>query len=175
MKIKEIVMNRILYVFLISLLFSSTAKSQDLVDLNLIIVVNEEVKPSSISVKLKYTSKDGNIKDVDVTYIPGSLKIKKESFDELKRDSIENVILEIRNTTICKEDVSYSFFKIDDLRFSLLEYNFFILHIYDTKLKQYKSIYEPIINKDFTYEYDSPVGSMRRVQKKKTNKQKYCK
>lgn len=167
-------MNRIFYVFLISLLCINTVKSQDLIDLNLIVIVNEEVKPSSISITLKYISKDGNIKDVDATYIPGSLKIKKEYVEEIKRNSIGNIIIEIRNTSICKENVSYSFFTIDDLKFSILEYDFFILNIYDTKLKQYKSTYEPIINKDFTYEYDSPAGSIRRVQKKKTNKQKHC-
>lgn len=167
-------MKRIFYVFFVSILFSNTIKSQDFIDLNLVVIVNEEIDASSVSVKLKYSLKDGNIKNVNARYVPGSLKVKKEDFNEIKKDSVKNIIIEIRNTNICKEDISYSFFIIEGLRFSLLEYDFFILKIYDTELKQYKSIYKPIENKKFAYEYDSPAGSMRRGQMKRTKKQKEC-
>ena len=93
----------------------------------------------------------------------------------LKNDSIKEIALEIEYSSICKEKISYSYFIIDDLSFKKFEHSYFILYIYDTRLKKYKKYYNPIEYKNFTYEYDSPNGSMRRVQKKFTRKQLNCK
>lgn len=167
-------MRQYILVFFMSLLFINTVKSQEIIDCNLIIIINEEIEPNSISIRLKYTLKNGTIRDVDTKYLQGSLKINKESFDELKNDSVEKVTFEIRNTTICKEKIDYSFFNIEDINFKLLTYDYLILKIYNTGLKRYKKIYDPISGKNFTYEYDSPNSSMRRVQKKFTKKQLSC-
>lgn len=167
-------MRQYILVFFMSLLFINTVKSQEIIDYNLIIIINEEIEPNSISIRLKYTLKNGTIRDVDTKYLQGSLKINKEIFDELKNDSVEKITFEIRNTTICKEKIDYSFFNIEDINFKLLTYDYLILKIYNTELKRYRKIYDPISGKNFTYEYDSPNGSMRRVQKKFTRKQLNC-
>lgn len=168
-----IVRNR-LYYFLALFIISSSAISQELLDLNLIVTINDKINPSLTSVKINYTLKNGDLKKLDLYYLPGSLKITKSDFDKINNDSVTNLKVEIKYTKICKEDIKYYNYIIDDFKSNWLKNDFFILHIYDLDNKKYKKIFNPLPNKKFTYEYDSPAGSMRRVQKRKTNDQKKC-
>lgn len=165
-------MKNIIYILL--LLFNIDAYCQEWIDYNVIISVNEEIVPSSVGIKFKLTLNNGEKRIIESHYLPGSLKIKNEDVKVLKNDSIKEIALEIEYSSICKEKISYSYFIIDDLSFKKFEHSYFILYIYDTRLKKYKKYYNPIEYKNFTYEYDSPNGSMRRVQKKFTRKQLNC-
>jgi hypothetical protein len=157
-------MKNIIYVFFI--LLNINVYSQEWIDHNVIISVNEEIVPSSIGIKFKLTLKNGEKKIIEPHYLPGSLKIKNEDVKVLMNDSIKEIALEIEYRSINKEKIGYSFFTIDDLSFKKFTYDYLILRIYDTRLRKYKKTYNPIDGKQFTYDYDSPNGSMRRVKKR---------
>lgn len=148
------------------LMFTYSAKSQDWVDLNVVIIVNEVVNSSAINLKASYYSKNGSSNNIDVKYIPGSLKMKREDYDLLLNESVENIQIEVRYFQLCNEKVNYSYYLIEDFKVQWLKDDFYILRIYDTSLRKYRKLYNSLPNKSFTYEYDSPSGSMRRVQKK---------
>jgi hypothetical protein len=167
-------MKNIIYYTLLLFLISNSAKSQEWVDLNLIITINGTISPGSIALKMNYVLKNGEFRKIDLNYTPGSLKIKKTDLDEIEKDSVVNLNIDIRHTKICKDNISYSNYIIDDFKFNWLKNDFFILHIYDLNDKKNKKFYNPLPNKNFTYEYDSPAGSMRQVQKRKTVEQKQC-
>ncbi|MDB9384711.1 hypothetical protein PN465_21200 [Nodularia spumigena CS-584] len=115
---------------------------------------------------MSYTSKDGAEKNINIKYTTGNLKIDRKEYEELIKDSIQNLKVQIRNMEVYKDNIKYSHFEIDDFKVEWLQQDFFILHIYDIEEKKNKRIYYALPNKSFTYEYDSPSGSMRRVQKK---------
>jgi hypothetical protein len=157
-------MKNIIYIFFI--LFNINVYCQEWIDYNVIISVNEKIVPSSVGIKFKLTLNNGEKKIIEPHYLPGSLKIKNEDVKVLINDSIKEIALEVRYFELINDNVSYSFFTIDDLSFKKFEHSYFILYIYDTRLKKYKKYYNPIKDKDFTYEYDSPNGSMKRVKRR---------
>lgn len=148
------------------LIFAHSAKSQEMNDSNVVIMVNEVLEPSSVSLKVNYNSKSGTPNSIDVKYIPGSLKIKREDYERLLNESVDNIQIEVKYFQLCEEKIHYSYYLIEDFKVQWLRDDFFILKIYDTSLKRFKSLYDSLPNKSFTYEYDSPSGSMRRVQKR---------
>lgn len=160
-------MKKVIATILFSLVFNCTSKAQEWVDTNIIVTVNETLSPSSAILKMSYNSKDGTTKNINIRYSPGSLKIRRVEYEELVKDSVQNLKVQIRNTEICNDNIKYSHFEIDDFKIGWLQQDFFILHVYDIEVKRYKRIYDALPNKSFTYDYDSPSGSMRRVQKKK--------
>lgn len=152
---------------LIIIIFNYSAHSQDWFESNIMITVNETLSPNSTILKMSYTSKDGAEKNINIKYTTGNLKIDRKEYEELIKDSIQNLKVQIRNMEVYKDNIKYSHFEIDDFKVEWLQQDFFILHIYDIEEKKFKRIYSALPNKSFTYEYDSPSGSMRRVQKKK--------
>lgn len=157
-------MKNIIYIFFI--LLNINVYCQEWIDYNVIISVNEEIVPSSVGIKFKLTLNNGEKKIIEPHYLPGSLKIKNEDVKVLMNDSIKEIALEVRYFELINDKVSYSFFTIDDLSFKKFTYDYFILRIYDTRLRKYKKTYNPIDGKEFTYDYDLPNGSMRRVKRR---------
>lgn len=157
-------MKNIIYIFFI-LLFNTNFYSQEWIDYNVIISVNEKTVPSSVGIKFMLTLNNGEKKIIEPHYLPGSLKIKNEDVKVLMNDSIKEIAIEVRYFELINDKVNYSFFTINDLSFKKFQFSYFILYIYDTRLKKYKKYYNSINDKDFTYEYDSPNGSMRRARK----------
>lgn len=139
--------------------------SQDY-DINFIFVINEDVKPSISSIKLKRNLNNKLIKEYNLSYFPGKLKIDSLSFSEINNMKENyNYTLSISYSEVCKDDINYYHYNIEDFKIEWLNNYYFIMYIYNTNKKKYKKIYNPIASKNFTYEYDSPNGSMRRVQK----------
>jgi hypothetical protein len=165
-------MKNILFYAIALFMYSHSVYCQESQDVNLIISVDGKINPGQTAVNLNYTLKSGETKKLELQYVPGSLKISKADFNLLQTDAMTSFSIEIRYTRICRETVKYSFFVIDDLNINLLKNDFFILYIYDLDSKGNRKIFSPLPNKNFTYEYDSPTGPMRRVQNVKSKKEK---
>lgn len=80
----------------------------------------------------------------------------------------------LTNNIICGEKSETEIYEIDDFRLNWLEQSYFILYIYNTDNKDYKKIYNPLPGKNYTFEYDFPNGTMKRVQKAPTKQQRKC-
>lgn len=140
--------------------------SQDY-DLNFIFVINENVNPSISSIKLKRKLENKFIKEYSLLYSPGSLKIDSLSFNEItSMQENYNYTLSVSYNEVCKDDINYYHFDIEDFKIGWLNNYYFIMYVYNTNKKEYKKYYNPIKDRDFTYEYDSPDGSMRRVKRR---------
>ena len=159
-------MKKLFNCIILLLIFSHSAKSQEWYNSNVIIIVNDEVNLGSTSLKISYYTKDKALHNIEANYIPGKLKINKEDYERLVNESIGSLQVEVKYAQICNDNVSYTYYNIEDFKIQWLADEFYILRLYDTSLKRYKKIYDSLPNKSYTYEYDSPSGSMRRVQKK---------
>lgn len=155
-----------LLLFVFMLISCTELYSQDY-DINFIFVINEDVKPSISSIKLKRNLENKLIKEYNLSYSPGNLKIDSLSFNEINSmQENYNYTLSITYSEVCKDDINYYHYDIEDFKIGWLNNYYFIMYVYDTDKKEYKKKYNPIPGKNFTYEYDSPNGSMRRVQRR---------
>lgn len=142
-------------------------------DFNFVILVDGDV--------VKYTygkivvENINNTKDIiKCNIIAGELNIDESDSEKLFSKSNNKVTFEFGYSKRCGEDIKYHNYAIEDFNVNWLNDGFFILYVYNTDNKKYKKIYNSLVGKNYTYEYDSSIGSMRRVQKRKTKEQKDC-
>jgi hypothetical protein len=77
--------------------------------------------------------------------------------------------------TLCRDNTETFNYKIEGFKLPwLIKGSYFVLNLYDTNNRKYRKIYNPLPEKEFTFDYDWSEGSMRRVQKKLTREQKRC-
>jgi hypothetical protein len=158
-----------LFVFLLFINFCFAQKKE----FNFVIVVDGDIVKHTYG---KIVMEDiNNTKDIiKCNIIAGELNIDESDSDKLFSKSNSKMAFEFGYSKRCGEDVKYYNYTIEDFKANWLNDGFFILYIYNTDDKKYKKIYNPLAGKNYTYDYDSSVGSMRRVQKKKTKEQKEC-
>lgn len=156
--------------YLILFLISISTISYSQKNINVVIVVDGVVNANISSLKLKSITSDNKESIYDLDYTIGDLKIKESDYSSLVSNDVKSVSLQFSYTEICNSDIEYYHYNIDDFKMSWLDSYYFVLYIYNTNKRKYKKIYDPIPNKEFTYEYDSPEGSMRRVTKRKRKK-----
>ncbi|MCI3937853.1 hypothetical protein MQX03_11630 [Chryseobacterium aahli] len=157
-------MKKIVYIFCICLSFYTCAQNKKA---NIIILVDGEVvKYSYIKINME------NGKNITCNFQPGNLELKESDYEILKDNKIKS--FQFTFSKICKEQSKSKMYEIGDFKLSWLDQPYVILYVYNTDDKKYKKIYNPLANKSYTYEYDTPGGSMRRVQKKLTQEQKRC-
>ncbi|MCB4797221.1 hypothetical protein [Neotamlana laminarinivorans] len=152
---------------------ASIAYSQNK-DFNFIISVDNDLRNIYVD-KFVVTDKEGNNQSVRVNYVQGNLSIKESDYKKLTSDNVTNINLNTRYVKQCGDNTETFNYDIENFKLPwLTKGNHFVLYIYDTTNKKYKKIYDPLPDKDFTFEYDWSEGSMRRVQKKLTKEQKRC-
>ncbi len=158
-----------LFLFLVFTNLCFTQKKE----FNFVILVDGEV--------VKYTNGKILIETINNTsdiikcnIIAGELNINESDSIKLFSKSNSKIIFEFGYSKRCGEDVKYYNYIIDDFKMSWLNDGFFILYVYNTDNKKYRKIYNSLAGKNYTYEYDSSIGSMRRMQKRKTKEQKEC-
>ena len=142
------------------LLINTILFSQEKVELNTIITLNNEICKNLIEVKF---FKNDNMQ-INGDYLPGKLLLDKNEFKILK-ESEENISIEIIVPKLKKDEVFYNKFFIKNINFKLLLSDYFILRIYDLSCKKYKKKYYPLEGTNFTFEYDSPLETIKRATK----------
>ncbi|HEX8577236.1 MAG TPA: hypothetical protein VF677_13155 [Flavobacterium sp.] len=149
---------------LFHLLIFSLCYSQNK-QINFIIVVDDGLL-QIYSDEIRLIDDQNNETKVKVSYLPGELTVSQKDYDKISSESTKKLILKVRYIEN-QGDTKYFDYEISDFNKNwLMNESYFILSIYNTDKKKYRKIYNPLPGKNFTYEYDSPNGSMRRVRKK---------
>lgn len=152
---------------------SSITYSQDK-NFNFIVLVDNDLRNVYVD-KFIVTDNNGNKRSIGVNYVKGNLSIEETNYNKLVSNEVTNINLLARYIKRCGDDTETFNYTIEDFKLKwLTEGNHFVLYIYNTNNKMYKKIYDPLPNKEFTFEYDWSEGSMRRVQKKLTKEQRKC-
>lgn len=155
----------LILVFLLSSKISSQSKEG-----NIIITVDQNVHPSLSNM---YILKEDQ--KYYVSYFPGKFVIKEADYQNLlHKDSSSSLKLVLSSNLQCKDDLTSKLYEIEDFKLSWLDQPYVILYIYNTDNKSYKNIYNPLPGKTYTYDYEYPGGTMKRVQKSFTKDQKKC-
>ena len=142
---------------------------------NFIITVDGRVNPTISSLSLKVFSKNEDQKEYFLDYYPGSIIINEDDYKEIKMGGdIKAIHLILQYIEVCGESTQYYNYEIDDCELTWLENDYSILHVINTDKKKYRKIYDPLPDKNFTYEYEYPGGATKRVQKKFTKEQRRC-
>lgn len=130
-------------------------------NLNLVIIVNEELRPGSLM--NMYLSDKNDQTKVPVMYVPGELKV--QSAKTLKGDSL---YLNIDYYIATQNDSNSRRFKIPFPR-KYFEWDYLVIRLYDLKCRKYKKMFDPYKEgADFTFEIDYPGGQVMRVRKRKS-------
>lgn len=159
-------MKKILLVILISILSVVTAQNKEG---NVIISINQNIHPilSNLYLLDEFNNK------YYITYYPGSFKLNESDYKKLLNNNSYKLVLS--DNLYCFKNHRINIYEIEDFKLSWLDQPYFILNIYNTDIKRYKKKYNPLESKNYTYEYDYPGGSMKRVQKNFTKERQKCK
>ena len=161
-------MKKHIFFLLIILIFGSKITAQDK-DSNIIISIDQEVHPAISNMYIL----DG-LKKYYISYEPGRFLIKELDLKELQNNKAQSLKLVLSNNIDCPNSSSSKMYEIEDFKLSWLDQRYLILNIYNTDNKKYKKIYNPLPGKSYTYDYDYPGGTIKRVQKSFTKEQKQC-
>lgn len=143
-------------------------------DFNFVISVDNDLR-NVYADKFIITDKDNKSETVRINYVQGNLSVEENDYEKLTSENVTNINLIVRYITQCEDNIDSFNYDIEGFKLAWLNKGtHFVLYIYDTTNKKYKEIYDPLPGKNFTFEYDWSEGSMRRVQKKLTKKQKKC-
>lgn len=157
------------FILIIVFLLSSKISSQNK-EGNIIITVDQNVHPSLSNMYILKGEKKYYI-----SYFPGKFVIKEADYqDLLHKDNSSSLKLVLSSSLQCKDDLTSKMYEIEDFKLSWLDQPYVILYIYNTDNKNYKNIYNPLPGKSYTYDYEYPGGTMKRVQKSFTKEQKKC-
>lgn len=137
---------------------------------NVIISIDHNVHPAISNMYILSESKKYYI-----SYEPGRFLVKESDFEELLNNKTQSLKLVLSNNIECNKTSESKTYEIEDFKLSWLDQRYVIIYIYNTDNKNYKKIYNPLPGKSYTYEYDYPGGTVKRVQKSFTKEQKECK
>ena len=137
---------------------------------NFIISVDDKVVIGSIA--HCHLIIDGVISKTEIGYIPGKLSFISNSEISNKLMAAKYVLLAFNYYEYCNGNQIVHNYEIE-LKKAWLDYSFVVLRIYNVNKKRYKGMFNPLKNKDYTYEMDFPEGSITRVKKKLLNENCY--
>ena len=162
------IMRRIIFI-LVVLVIVTKSYGQEAAkrNVNFIIMVDGKIPLSNGDAHLHFIVKRENqkIDTIEADYIPGDIILEKPDFFKLQSDDVKSISLEIHYKGLCKEEIKSYVYKIDFYK-SWLQFDFTILRIYNLNSKKNKKIFFPLEGQKYTYEMDSPNGSMIRVKKR---------
>ncbi|ASW73640.2 hypothetical protein CJF12_04600 [Chryseobacterium piperi] len=134
---------------------------------NIIILVDGEI--------IKYTYVKIGLENGEIikgTIQPGKLQLKESDYKVLEGSQIKS--FQFTYSSSCKGESESKTYEIDDFKLSWLDQPYVIIYVYNTDNNKYKKIYNPLPGKSYTYDYEIPGGTMKRVQKSFTKDQKKC-
>lgn len=134
---------------------------------NLVVTIDKKI-PSQGDINLHFIIEKENKKvdTVNIDYVPGDIFLPEIDFNKLQSKDVKFIRVEIRYMGLYKTEVKTYNYKINFYK-SWLQFDFTVLRIYNLDKKENKKIFFPLEGLQYTYEVDSPNGSITRVQKKK--------
>lgn len=131
---------------------------QERASYNWIITIDDELVITPESTHFRVLNKDSKDTFFLFWYIPGDLSVERNNLDLLTPDSIN-----IKNIEFWYNSHFYSI-KVEPSWFNK---HYFILRIYNLDKKKYRRRFEPFEKgANFTYEFDIPGFSFRRVSRR---------
>lgn len=131
---------------------------------NIIITIDNRVVIDGLARTQLIIYKYGETKEsVGVDYIPGKLSIKEQDFAKIHAE--DSLILSFNfyeNSHGKQSTINYQI----EFKKTWLEYSFLVVRIYNLNKNENKKMFFALQNQQFTYEVDSPDGSITRVKRK---------
>jgi|26BtaG_2_1085354.scaffolds.fasta_scaffold00031_2 hypothetical protein len=153
-------------VLLLLFLFLTLVGYSQSKQINFIIVVDGELS-QIYSDQIKILDEQNVETIIKVNYQPGELSMTNQDYDKILSLSNNQITIKVRHIETVNDKTKHFDFEITDFNKNwLTKGTYFILYIYNTEKKKYRKLYNPIIGKAFTYDYDWSEGSMRRAKKK---------
>jgi hypothetical protein len=132
---------------------------------NFIIMVDRMIPfQGDINLKLVLGKENKTNDTINVSYLPGSMFLSEVDFNKVQSKAVKSIALAVSYTSVCKEVKSYNY--IIEIYSSWLVSDFTILRIYNLNDRKNKKIFFPFNGLPYTYEVDSPNGSITRIKKK---------
>ncbi len=166
--------NKVILIVLFLLSHTNGYCQEDTIERNLIITVNGELEEGVIS-NIRFSSKhEGQRKEIQVLYIPGSLRMKLNDYDKIFLDDGDSVVIAFDHSQYCDNKQLLSNYEIPFDK-SWLKYSFLILRVYDLSRGRFKNVFQPLsANKNYTFELTYPSGNLMRPRLKKTKEKDKC-
>lgn len=161
-------MKKLYLIPLLLLLFTNLLGQDKKEEVNFIIVIDDEVWINYTALEIQIKDLNGLIVDkVSGLYYPGNLSFQKGDYEKLINIGNGSMSLAFSYKEYeGKKEQNYKY----ELPFSKkwLNYYFVVIKIYNLNNRRYRGVFEPLSEeKNYTYELDSPDGSMRRVRHSK--------
>lgn len=157
------------YSTILILFITVTIYSQDVKNINIIVVIDEEIVTNSLDVKFLITSKDGSSREIKTAtgYYPGNISLKKTDYDDLISDETQSVILKWHYDPYINNKLYDYTYEIEAGKNWFNDNMFFILKIYNLNKKKYRKRFDPLSkDKNYTFELDTSQGQMLRIKKR---------
>ncbi|WP_430614151.1 hypothetical protein [Flavobacterium sp. JP2137] len=157
------------YITILMLFITINVYSQEVKNINFIIVIDEEIITNSLGVKLLITSKDESSREIKTTtgYYPGNISLRKSDYDDLISDETQSVILKFNYQTYIKDKSYYYTYEIEAGKNWFNHNMFFILKVYNLDKKKYRKRFDPLSkDKNYTFELNTSEGQMLRIKKR---------
>lgn len=134
--------------------------------LNLIIMVDEKIPfTGNITMHFIIENENKKIDTVNANYVPGDVFLQELDFNKIKAQDVKSISLDIGYTGLCKKNIKSYNYKIIFYK-SWLQFDFTILKIYNFDKRKNRKIFFPLKGEEYTYEVDTPNGSMIKVRRK---------
>lgn len=153
-----------LFILIILSFFETFSYAQEN-ESNIIILVDGNVVKYTNG-KIIYKESSGIERSVDVKIIPGRVQINDSDYQELLLKNIDKIYLKFDYSENCNEKIEYYSYEIEDFKLNWLKSDYIILNVYNTNKSEYTKIYNPLLGKKYTYEYEYPGGAMKRAKRK---------
>ncbi|MFM7857317.1 MAG: hypothetical protein ACKO96_36705 [Flammeovirgaceae bacterium] len=136
-------------------------------DLNVVIVIDTKVITGAMAnFRVIALLENGGKKVVEVEYSPGNLSLPKSEYEKMLNDEIKTTLLAFDYYEYCKKEQTVYNYEID-IKKGWLQHSYYVLYIYNTNKRQFKGVFDPLEGKNYTFEFDYPGGSTKRIRKRK--------
>lgn len=149
-----------LLLFLMSDCLSQT--DSDRHSTNLIIVINEEVVIGSIT-RVRLVRE---FEELELGYYPGNLFMDMNDYGSIDKNDSTTMFLVFEHYFDEEKSQETKKYEIP-VTPAMLDYGFMVLKIYDLGKRKYRKLFEPLPNKNYTFEINSSEFQMNRVRKKR--------
>jgi hypothetical protein len=156
------------YIMILMLFMATNIYSQEVKNINFIIVIDEEITTNSLGINFLITSKDGSSREIEAItgYYPGNISLTKSDYDDLMSDETQSVILKFNYQTYINDKSNYYTYEIEAGK-NWFNRMFVILKIYNLDKKKYRKRFDPLSkDKNYTFELTTSEGQMLRIKRK---------
>lgn len=153
------------FIFLLSIFYSQFIFSQEKMNFDFIITVDEKILLTLSNPKIIVRNKNNEkIDDVRVNYYPGNFSVDTEKYNELLSEADTQFYLNFQQYEYSKKGIQNIKNYEIELGKSWFKEQYIILNIYNTDTKKYRKLTPLSIDKSYTFDIATSNGQMIRVK-----------